>query len=289
MLPIIRWLSILLMFPAMLSAQVDKEKIKKLVISGAVAGINEDIIRFYETRDYIPAWLASGSGSGCDSLFSLLQTATQNGLHEEDYELQFVRAVCEKTIQPENEDDSVTLDVKITSIALHFIRDITYGNTKPDFGYDGLKYSPACFDIPAILDDCLHQNIWSTLINHNNSLLPEIKVLTGQLELLQNRKKQPGFTEEIITSANVNANNRPLCRKLFYLGITDSIIQKAADNVIRESLKQAQLQFGLLADGVLRSTILRELNIPVSARLAQLCLSINYYRWLGCLDRKSVV
>jgi L,D-transpeptidase YcbB len=289
MVSVVRWLFTFLACPAMLYAQMDKEKIKGLVTSGTVAGINEDIGRFYEMRDYAPAWFAAGSGSACDSLFSLLQTATQNALNEEDYEPQFVHSVCEKRIQPENDDDSVALEIKITVIALRFIRDITYGNIKPVFGYDGLKYSPGCFDIPGLLNNCLRQNTWNAVVNNSNSVVPEIKVLTREIELLQIRKSQTDFNDEIITSSIVNANNRTLCKKLFYLGITESIVQKAPDSVLKKSLMDAQLKFGLLADGVLRSTILRELNTPVSARLTQLYLSLNYYRWLGCLSQGQPV
>jgi murein L,D-transpeptidase YcbB/YkuD len=44
-----------------------------------------------------------------------------------------------------------------------------------------------------------------------------------------------------------------------------------------------------LADGVLRTTSLRELNIPLSVRMKQLSLSVNYYRWLYCLVQNQSV
>ena len=47
--------------------------------------------------------------------------------------------------------------------------------------------------------------------------------------------------------------------------------------------------FGLLDDGVIRSTFLKEINVPVSTRIRQLSLAINYYRWLYCLSRTEKV
>ena len=45
-----------------------------------------------------------------------------------------------------------------------------------------------------------------------------------------------------------------------------------------------------MADAVLRTTILRELNAPLSVRLHQLNIAINYYRWLYCLTQtRSVI
>jgi murein L,D-transpeptidase YcbB/YkuD len=42
-------------------------------------------------------------------------------------------------------------------------------------------------------------------------------------------------------------------------------------------------------DGVLRSTFLKELNVPVADRLQQLRVSLNYYRWLHCLVARDPV
>jgi murein L,D-transpeptidase YcbB/YkuD len=54
-------------------------------------------------------------------------------------------------------------------------------------------------------------------------------------------------------------------------------------------VKEAQRQFNLLADAVLRSTIIRELNVPLRGRLQELNLSVNYYRWLYCLVQNQQV
>jgi murein L,D-transpeptidase YcbB/YkuD len=57
----------------------------------------------------------------------------------------------------------------------------------------------------------------------------------------------------------------------------------------KQEVKEAQRHFNLIADSVIRSTILKELNVPVSTRIKQLKLAINYYRWLYCLIRKQQV
>jgi len=97
------------------------------------------------------------------------------------------------------------------------------------------------------------------------------------------------FREVIITSGKVSGTNKPLILKLYQLDIIDSVYINMSDSLLKQKLKEAQRQFNLLADAVLRSTTLQDLNIPLSVRLQQLNLSVNYYRWLYCLIQNQSV
>ena len=97
------------------------------------------------------------------------------------------------------------------------------------------------------------------------------------------------FKETIITSnKKVNEANQPLHIKLYQLGLIDSAKNIPA-NLLNQKIKEAQRQFSLLADGTLRSTTIRQLNVPLSVRLKQLNIAINYYRWLYCLAQNQSV
>ena len=48
-------------------------------------------------------------------------------------------------------------------------------------------------------------------------------------------------------------------------------------------MKLAQRLFGLIDDGVLRSTLVTELNVPIIGRLEELSRAINTIRWLHCI------
>lgn len=95
--------------------------------------------------------------------------------------------------------------------------------------------------------------------------------------------KDSNFKETTITSATVNFANTPLLLKLYQLGIIDAPGNNLPDTTLKQKVKEAQRQFGLLDDGILRSTAMHELNVALSVRLQQLNLSINYYRWLYCM------
>jgi murein L,D-transpeptidase YcbB/YkuD len=127
------------------------------------------------------------------------------------------------------------------------------------------------------------------LINQLPPVLPEIKLIEKTAKVLLTVMADSSFREVIITSTKVNTANQPLVLKLYQLGIIDSVDSRLTDNTLKQKVKEAQRNFDLLADGVLRSTIIAELNIPVAARLQQLNLSVNYYRWLNCLIQNQPV
>jgi murein L,D-transpeptidase YcbB/YkuD len=118
--------------------------------------------------------------------------------------------------------------------------------------------------------------------------MQEIMLIHKKIEQLEGLVSSEYFKDEKIVSAKVSYLNKPLLNKLYYLGISD-FSDLTDDKEIKEKVKEAQRQFNLMADGVLRSTILQELNVPVVVRIKQLKLSINYYRWLYCLTREQSV
>jgi murein L,D-transpeptidase YcbB/YkuD len=93
----------------------------------------------------------------------------------------------------------------------------------------------------------------------------------------------------LVTSRKIEETNKPLILKLHQLGLLDSIATTIAAAALQEKVKEAQRQFSLQVDGVIGNNTLQELNVPLSARLQQLTLSINYYRWLSCLAQNQSV
>jgi L,D-transpeptidase YcbB len=127
------------------------------------------------------------------------------------------------------------------------------------------------------------------LITGLDPALPEVIVMGNKIRWFNTVITDSNFREVIIKSTQVDRNNKPLISKLFQLGILDSIHMNLPDSTLKQSIKEAQLQFDLPGDGVLHSTIMQELNVPLSVRLQQLNLSINYYRWLYCLVQNQAV
>jgi murein L,D-transpeptidase YcbB/YkuD len=205
------------------------------------------------------------------------------GLREKDYGLGFVKSFCNKDIPLLTAEDSLNAEFRLTETALQLYNDLAFGNTKPAFGYNGLKYMPACLNIPVLLAAHISANTLRLLVPELTGSLPEITVIENKLRRFNRTINDPGFKEVIVLSNKINNANKPLVTKLYQLGIIDSVDFNLPDSMLKKKVKEVQLQFNLPADAVLRSTLLQQLNTNLSARVEQLNLSLNYYRWLNCM------
>ena len=237
----------------------------------------EAVKQFYSYQNFQAVWFNAGQQSLRSELLDLLQSAGKWGLNENDY-------FFEKPFEAMTSiDDSLFAEVRLTDIALHFIRDVLYGNSSPDLRYNGLLYRPACFNIPLLLSTYLKAG-------KLNLLLHDVEIRSAEYLAIKNRINQydtiihhPHFREITIRSAAISGSNLPLMTKLYQLGILDSPNMKITDTELKEKIKEAQRLFGLLPDGNLRSFLLTRLNVPLQTRREELKKALQTTRWLNCM------
>lgn len=250
---------------------------------------HKKINEFYGLMFYKTAWVQKNNSNNLLNLLTNLKKAADAGLSEKDYQYEFITLFLNKKIQLNTAEDSLNAELNFSEAAIHFYNDIITGNTKPVFGYDGLKYTPDCINIPALLVRGITSNTIPEILQPLPGTLPEIAALQHKITRLNQLSSAAGFSQVVITSNKINNNNKPLINKLHQLGILDEVHFNLPDSLLKKKVKEAQIQFGLLPDGVLRSTLIRELNIPLSARIQQLQISLNYFRWLNCISQKQSV
>jgi len=240
--------------------------------------------QFYSFNGFKPVWLTYEGREVYNELSELIRNARYLALDPCDYS-SGLSGEEDKCIVLTETIDSVILELKITDAAIRFFSDIANGNNDPSFSYDGLSYTPPDDFIPLRLFGSLHAKGLRKLADALNNSMPQVRSILAEIYIYLAAMKKPGFSEEIITSAKVAVSNPALCKKLYYLGCTDSLVTGGVDSVIVKALKKAQEKFDLLNDGVLRKTSIAELNIPLSERLSRLYRSVNYYRWLAMLTQ----
>jgi murein L,D-transpeptidase YcbB/YkuD len=238
---------------------------------------------FYSRLNYHPAWLIEKNEYSRKTFFEALKQSADMGLQESEYNVGLIPAIRNNTRPLATIDDSLEADIAITGAALHFYTDIAYGNIQPVLGYNGLDYAPACSDIPALLAESIANKSLNSFTVRLSRSLPVMIALENKIKWFNNMMADSSYKEVTIISNKVTLSNNNLITKLYQLGILTTPDSKIPDSILKQKVKEAQRQFSLLADGVLRSTTMQELNIPLQARLQELNLSLNYYRWLYCL------
>lgn len=247
------------------------------------------VLAFYEATGYRPAWINPAAVSNRQVMAGLVARAAEEGLDPDAYQLAEGRPVVAEIPALPSAQDSFDLELQYTDAALSYFSHLAYGNTVPSLSYQGLSYKPASIQLPLLLAEYLAFNKLGRLPDSIQPPMPEVKMIRAALGQLRWAIALPGFREDKIIASGPTASNKPLARKLYYLGIIDSLEKSRTAKEMTVALKQAQRMFGLLDDGVLRSTLLRELNTPLRTRVNQLSLSLNYYRWLYGLTRKEPI
>ncbi|MEP7254946.1 MAG: L,D-transpeptidase family protein, partial [Ferruginibacter sp.] len=265
--------------------QITPGELKQFISVSKYTG-NTEIREFYARMNYNTTWIQNENTLNRSIFLNTLKLSGEKGLRESDYLPPF----SENSPWKNNVTDSMEAELRITEAAIKFYNDIAYGNTKTGFGYNGLDYIPGCKNIPQLLADHILKNELQLLITRVSPPFPEISAIENKIRWFINVMSDSNFRETSIISTKKLSPNIPLISKLYQLGIIESATTDLPDSTLKKKIKEAQQLFNLLPDGVLRSTILQELNIPLSVRLKQLNLSVNYYRWLYCLlQNQSVI
>ncbi len=242
----------------------------------------QELRQFYAAHSGQPAWTGDGNFNNRRSLLFLLAHAADYGIDSNRFRPAWIRNAMDSASTAFSESRT-DMDIRMTDIAIDFFQSITFG-VRPTLSYDGLQYHPSCEPISQLLSAHAQIGRVQELAAALQPPIPEVGALLQQLQLLQKRWSNADIP---VTSTKVTLANAPLVKKLYRLGIADSTLINV-DSLVH-AVKAAQRFFGLLDDGVLRSTTLAALNVSLEMRVAQLQLSTGYYRWLYCLARQEPV
>jgi L,D-transpeptidase YcbB len=247
-----------------------------------------EIRKIYEKLNYKTAWIKHENLANQWAIIRILSEVHNVGLYEKDYQYAFFKIFQKDTHFLNTLQDSVQAEILFTDAAIHFCIDVTNGNTSPNLGYAGLKEAHNYDRIMDQLVDCILQKSVPQLYHKVSPTLPIITLIETKLQLLLQKIDYSGFEEVFISSSKVNSENKELLIKLYQLDLLDSA-KEYHDSIIKIGIKKAQQLFNLLADGKLRTSIIDELNISVKARVKQLILALNYYRWLYTISQNEPI
>jgi murein L,D-transpeptidase YcbB/YkuD len=271
-------------------AQITTEKLEQYISNKKIPNSIDtrravQITAFYENIKYKTAWINETNKADRAILFNDLKQSSSLGLREADYQYGFIEALTKGNTYLQTTNDSLEAEILITDAAIQFYNDVVSGNTKPSLSFNGIDEVPECQNIPMLLAEYIERKKLLRLQKDISPGLKEVAVIENKITWIESLMAKDNFKEVIVTSNKVNAANEALLVKLYQLGITNEANIFLKDTSLISKVKEAQKQFVLMTDGVLRKTVLEELNVPLSKRLTQLKLALNYYRWLSCFSQ----
>lgn len=249
--------------------------------------VSGSVKRFYQANDYAPVWFSAEGTVNRNDLLSIIAANTTLIFDKRTNLYTYLNSLNTENQVARSRQDSLFAETALTEVLLRYIHAITGLATKPSFSYEGLPAQDITDSIDALAGRYLLHRTIPQLVQHIQPGLKEVHALESRLALLIKRQ-QTNIQEEKVKSSIANSLNAALIKKLYLLGIADSLAP-VSNTVMKSYIKTAQEMFNLLNDGILRSTFLEELNVPSGERIRRLRLSIDYYRWLYTISSSEPV
>jgi len=265
------------------------------IVLGRVLLLNADLLPdFYRGRDYLPAWVDDlGLTATAWSLLDLLRSADAEGLCPEEYHLARIDPLVELAADYRRYgilfDPSymARLDLLLSDAFFLYAGHLIEGRVDPSEVHEGWRSRPRKVDLVKLLGYALQEGRLAPVLADLPPPHSGYRLLRAELEAYR-RLSALGGWPQVPTGAVLHPGDSdprlPLLRRRLQvtgdLAVADDAVGELFDPATVAALKVFQLRHGLDDDGVLGEKTLAALNVPVEARIRQIELNLERWRWL---------
>ena len=272
------------------------DALRSIVTTGHLADLRwpdfpdyrDDVQAFYDAGGYQLAWTKGGQPtSQARTVIDTLRRADDRGLNAEDYDASRWDQRLSQLNQP---DAAARFDVALTVCVMRYLSDLHLGRVNPK----KLKFAIA----EKTYRSDLVQFVRTHLVN-GQSISSDLELVEPQYPGYQRTKAVLQQYLELAQHGDGPAVPAPkksldpgshfegiaqLTQRLALLGDLPAGASVPPGDIYQEPLVEAVKRFqdrhGLMADGRLGAQTVKELNTPLSARIEQLRLTLERWRWL---------
>ena len=285
-----------------LSAQA-QEELKALIDAGVLSDLRWPnftdyrihVSKFYESGNYSAAWVRDDEPTPpAEAMIRLFKRASLKGLDPEAYDAsrwdRRLAKLAPSVSRPAG-TDLVHFDLALTVSTMRYISDLHIGRVNPQHFKFGLDVGPKKYDLPELLrSQVLQAQDVDAVIAKAEPPYSGYRRVEAALEryskLAQAGDGEPlPIPEKAVRPGNTYQNLAQLIRRLRQLGDLASGRDGPVDATIYagavvDAVKHFQRRHGLEPDGALGRGTVTALNVPLSARVRQLQLTLERYRWM---------
>ncbi len=279
-----------------LSAMIDAGRLTDLRWRN-FADYRSQLRDFYQPSDYALAWVTGNQPTAqALAMIQLLQNADKKGLRPDDYDApRWADRIAHLTqSNPQGSvDDSVHFDLALTVSAMRYISDLHSGRINPRYFEFGLHVNRRSYKVADLLRaQVVTAKDVSSALDQVETSFPAYRraeaALEHYLELQKQGDGQPvpiPVSKKSIKPGEAYDGVLQLAERLRRLGDLPQGTAVPADSKVYESalveaVKQFQRRHGLPDDGALGQETFKQLNKPISLRVAQLQLALERWRWV---------
>ena len=272
------------------------EALRGIVTAGRLADLKwpdftdyqSDLQSFYEAGGYAPAWTRDGQPTApARELIGILREADNKGLDAEDYDASRWDGRLQRLDQP---DAAARFDAALSVCLMRYVSDLHVGRINPDHFKFKLATRNSSVDLPQFLRQ---------LAVGGSDLRAQLELVEppfpGYRRTQEALRRYLGYAHQdagaplpvpakAVDPGSSYAGVTRLTQLLRQLGDLPADATVPAGELYQEPLvtavKRFQERHGLTADGRLGAQTVRHLNVPLAARVEQLQLTLERWRWL---------
>ena len=244
-----------------------------------------DVRAFYTPREHAPAWVDNRRPTerAADAI-AVLNTARQHGFSADEYGAAALLAMSQEVEKidkesPERLQHNAEFDVRLTAGLLAFGRDVAVGRFK-DPKWKSRRQAP---DLVAALMKVADGDVkqWVDAVRPPH---PEYEALAKALDALHGQKEKGGWVKvsTVLKPGASGAAVLALRQRLSASGHLegDPAASTAYDADVEAAVRSFQELHGIKATGVVDQQTLAALNVPIDARIRQVALNLQRWRWM---------
>ena len=249
-------------------------------------GPDPKTVGLYQARDMQPCWVTPAGPNGkAGVLRSVLAAADTHGLDPRDYAVGEIGDLWDER----DAGSLARLEVVFTTALRDYAADLTEGRRQPrDFDPAAFPTSCDCdVDAPALLERALAAADLGSFLEGQAPPFEEYRKLRAKLAEFRDLAARGGWPQvpagPTIKPGASDPRLAVVRKRLAATGewpADDPAAGAAYDRPLEAAVRRFQRHHGLDPDGVIGPETLASMNVPAEARIRQIILSMENWRWV---------
>lgn len=258
--------------------------------------VSQDVADFYRGRSHRPLWQGSTSGLriAAHALIERLRSAADHGLCGEDYHLQPIEKLMARRAELVRQakrlmaSDAAMLELLLTQAFYSYGTDLVEGRVDPALAHVDWRARRRKLDLSRLLPSAVEGDSLGRLLADLAPPHPEYQELMSALAAYRELSARGGWPRvpggESLRPGDIDPRVPRMRARLLVTGELPAPVDfegNAFGPATLAAVRKFQTRHGLEPDGVVGRRTVAAMNVPVEARVRQIELNLERWRWLA--------